>query len=78
MKLAQHGFINGGMLVVLIGGVMIGGLFLHSYTTGKELPLWPALAVIGVNLFGVWKMLGEARARRRVDGGAKNEGGAWR
>ncbi|MEW6165170.1 MAG: hypothetical protein AB1642_08930 [Pseudomonadota bacterium] len=70
MKAVQRGFLNGGMLVILISGVVIGGLFIHSYATGQALPLWPAVAVIGVNLFGVWKILGEVRARRQRPGGS--------
>ncbi len=78
MKAVQRGFLNGGMLVILVSGVMIGGLFIHSYTTGQELPLWPALAVIGVNLFGVWKLLSEVRARRRMRAGSRHDGGPER
>jgi len=65
VKAVQRGFVNGGMLVILIGGLMIGGLFLHSYVTGQELPLWPALAVIGVNLYGAWMLFKEGQMRRR-------------
>lgn len=65
MKAAQRGFLNGGMLVILIGGLMVGGLFIHSYATDQELPLWPAVAVIGVNLYGAWKIFSETRARRQ-------------
>lgn len=78
MKAVQRGFLNGGMLVILISGVLIGALFIHSYATGQELPLWPAVAVICVNLFGVWKIVGEVRARRQMPGGSKRDGGPAR
>lgn len=74
MKSSQRGVVNGGVLVVLIGGLMIGGLFIHSYSTEQELPLWPALAVIGVNLYGAWRIFSETRARRRARGNAPGSG----
>jgi hypothetical protein len=63
LKKFQRGFMNGGMLVILIGGLMIGWLFFDSYSTGKDLPLWPAIAVILVNLLGIWKLLSDRRRR---------------
>lgn len=78
MKAGQRGFLNGGMLVILVSGVLIGVLFIHSYATGQELPLWPAVAVICVNLFGVWKIIGEVRARRQLRDGPKHDGGPAR
>jgi hypothetical protein len=69
---------NGGMLVILISGVLIGVMFIHSYSTGQELPVWPAVAVICVNLFGVWKIIGEVRARRQMRDGSKRDGGPAR
>jgi hypothetical protein len=63
------------MLFILIGGLMIGGLLIYSYSTGQELPLWPALAVILVNLLGIWKILGDRRARRPPHGERAERGG---
>ena len=53
MNCRQEGFINSGVLIILIGGLALGGLFIHSLSTGQDLPVWPAVAVILVNLIGV-------------------------
>jgi hypothetical protein len=66
------------MLAILIGGLMLGGLLVYSYTTGQELPLWPALAVVAVNLYGAWRMFSEARARRQARTAARQTGDASR
>ena len=52
MNCRQEGFINSGVLIILIGGLALGGLFIHSLSTGQDLPVWPAVAVILVNLIG--------------------------
>lgn len=64
MNKFQQGAVAGGMIFILIGGLMIGWLLFDSYTTGKELPLWPAVAVILVNLLGIWNVLSKRRGRR--------------
>ena len=50
MNFQQDGFINGGILAILIGSLALGGLLLYGYQSGHELPLWPAIAVALVNL----------------------------
>jgi len=53
----QEGFIDSGVLIILIGGLALGGLFIHSLSTGQDLPVWPAVAVILVNLIGAAKIV---------------------
>ncbi|MHB1198166.1 MAG: hypothetical protein ACYCZ6_01125 [Polaromonas sp.] len=50
MHHAQKGFINGDAIALLVGGMALGGLLVYSALSGYELPLWPALAVIAINL----------------------------
>ncbi len=59
------GKMNMGNLTLLIGGLALAGLLLYGWTTGQELPLWPALAVVGVNLLAAGKILLDARKNRK-------------
>lgn len=62
----QGGFIDSGVLIILVGGLALGGLFIHSLSTGQELPVWPAIAVILVNLVGAAKIvIGVRNAKRQ-------------
>jgi len=61
----QGGFINSGVLIILIGGLALGGLFIHSLSTGQDLPVWPAIAVILVNLVGAAKIVIDVRNAKR-------------
>lgn len=53
----QRGAIDGNGIALLIGGVALGGLLVYSAVSGYELPLWPALAVIAVNLVAAGRMI---------------------
>jgi hypothetical protein len=53
----QRGAIDGNGIALLIGGVALGGLLVYSAVSGYELPLWPALAVIAVNLMAAGRMV---------------------
>lgn len=54
-----------GNLTLLIGGLALAGLLLYGWATGQELPLWPALAVVGVNLLAAGKTLMDVRRNRK-------------
>ncbi len=53
----QRGAIDGNGIALLIGGVALGGMLVYSAVSGYELPLWPALAVITVNLVAAGRMV---------------------
>ena len=53
----QLGFINGGVITLLIGGLAIGGLLLYGLVSGQELPVWPAVLVGLVNLVAAVKVI---------------------
>ncbi len=65
-KKMQHGAINGNGIALLIGGVALGGMLVYSGVSGDELPLWPALAVIAVNLVAAGRLIWiTVKARKR-------------
>lgn len=66
MNRKQHGFINGSIIAMLIGGLALGGLLLYGSLSGQELPIWPAIAVGVVNLVAAGKVLLDVRKARKL------------
>ena len=66
MNCRQGGFINSGVLIILIGGLALGGLFIHSLSSGEDLPVWPAVAVILVNLVGAAKIVIDVKNAKKL------------
>lgn len=65
MNFRQDGFINGSVIVLLIGGLMLGGLLVYGAKSGQELPFWPAIAVALVNLVAAAKIVIDTKKARR-------------
>lgn len=65
LNFKQDGFINGSVIVLLIGGLMLGGLLVYGAKTGQELPFWPAIAVAVVNLVAAAKIVIDTKKARR-------------
>lgn len=61
----QHGFINGGVITLLIGGLAIGGLLVYGSVTGQELPVWPAVVVVLVNLVAAGKVIMDVKKTKQ-------------
>lgn len=61
----QRGFISFATMTLLIGGLALIGLLLYGAQSGHELPLWPAIVVILVNVFASYQMVREARQAKR-------------
>lgn len=57
LKHTQRGVMDGNGIALLIGGLALGGLLVYSAVSGYELPLWPALAVVAVNLVAAGRMV---------------------
>lgn len=55
----RAGVLSFGSMTLLVGGVSLAGLLFW----GWALPLWPALLVAGVNVFGPIKLAVETRER---------------
>jgi uncharacterized protein (DUF983 family) len=62
----QNGFINAGILTLLIAGSALVGLLIYGATTGYELPLWPAVAVILVNIVAAGKIILDIKKRKQM------------
>jgi hypothetical protein len=60
----NKGVLSFGSMTLLFGGLALPGLLLWGWKTGQELPLWPALLVAAVNVFGAVKLVMETRARQ--------------
>ena len=60
----NKGFFSFTALSVLIGGLAIIGLLLYGWFTGQNLPLLPALLVVGVNVVLAIKLVLEVKAKR--------------
>lgn len=61
----QDGFINGGVITLLVGGLAIGGLLLYGSVTGQELPVWPAILVGAVNLVAAGKIFMDVKKAKQ-------------
>ncbi len=60
----DKGVLSFGSMTLLVGGLALAGLLFWGWKTGQELPLWPALLVAAVNVFGAIKLVMETRARQ--------------
>lgn len=60
----KKGVLSFGSMTLLVGGLALAGLLLWGWMTGQELPLWPALLVAAVNVFGAIRLVMEARVRQ--------------
>ena len=58
------GMLSFGSMTLLVGGLALAGLLFWGWTTGQELPLWPALLVAAVNVIGAVKLVLETRAKQ--------------
>ena len=52
-----------GSMTLIVGGLALAGLLFWGWNTGQALPLWPALLVIAVNVFGAVKLVHEIKTR---------------
>ena len=58
------GVFSFGSMTLVVGGLALAGLLFWGWKTGQELPVWPALLVVAVNVFGAFKLVQEAKARQ--------------
>lgn len=65
MNSRQNGFVNFGIMTLLVGGLALAGLLIYGAQSGHELPLWPALAVALVNLVAAGKIVFDIKKTRQ-------------
>jgi hypothetical protein len=58
------GMFSFGSMTLLVGGLALASLLVYGWLSGHELPLWPALLVAAVNVFGAVKLAQETKAKR--------------
>jgi hypothetical protein len=61
----KSGFFSFTSLSQLVGGLALVGLLLYGWTTGQQLPLWPSLLVVGVNVVLAVRLVLEIKARSK-------------
>lgn len=64
MKAKQGGFVNFGSMTLIIGGLALFGLLFYGLLSGHPLPLWPALAVVALNLYAAYRLYQEKKQVR--------------
>ncbi|MBM4346111.1 MAG: hypothetical protein FJ100_22285 [Deltaproteobacteria bacterium] len=60
----KQGVLSFGSMTLMVGGLALFGLLAWGWVSGQELPLWPALLVAGVNVFGAFRLVQETKAKR--------------
>lgn len=69
-KHLQRGAVNGAVITMLIGALVLGGLLVSSAVSGYELPFWPAMAVIAVNVVAAGRLAWTViRAKKQRESG---------
>lgn len=61
MPVSKKIYLSFGVLTLLVGGLALAGLLYYGWSSGQELPLWPALAVALVNIVGAIKLVMERK-----------------
>ncbi len=60
----NKGVLSFGSMTLIVGGLALAGLLFWGWKTEQELPLWPALLVAAVNVFGAVKLVMETKAKQ--------------
>ena len=69
----KSGFFSFTSLSQLVGGLALVGLLLYGWTTGQQLPLWPSLLVVGVNVVLAVRLVLEIKAPRMNEARQKKD-----
>lgn len=60
----DKGMLSFGSMTLIVGGLALAGLLFWGWKTGQDLPLWPALLVVAVNIAGAVKLVHETKVRK--------------
>ncbi|WP_418317123.1 hypothetical protein [Piscinibacter sakaiensis] len=72
----KKGVLSFGSMTLVVGGLALVGLLYWGWKTGQELPLWPALLVAAVNVFGAVRLVIETKAKRAAAAEAAHQAAA--
>lgn len=72
----NQGILSFGSMTLIVGGLALFGLLVWGWLSGQALPLWPALLVAAVNVFGAVKLAQETKAKRAAMQAAAAEAAA--
>jgi len=76
MQYRDKNYLSFGVMTLIIGGLVLLVLLLYGWQSGQELPLWPALAVVAVNVVAAIRLvLVRKRAQQQLgrSGQARSE-----
>ena len=60
-------------MTILVAGCALGFLLFWSASTGQELPFWPAMAVVAVNIAAAGKIILDVRKAKELQRNAMRE-----
>lgn len=60
----RTGYSSFATLSQLVGALALVGLLLYGWITGQQLPLWPALLVVAVNVVLAIRLVLDIKKRR--------------
>lgn len=68
----KRGLLRGDILGLLLAAVLLGGLLLYGAISGMELPFWPSVMVILVNLFAAGRIVMRIHRQRQQNAGTSH------
>lgn len=74
MSRKERGNASFGVMTLIVGALALVGLLVYGWRSGQDLPLWPAIAVILVNIAAAVKIVLDIKKARQQPKPASNEG----
>jgi hypothetical protein len=57
MQYRDKNYLSFGVMTLIVGGLVLLALLLYGWQSGQDLPLWPALAVVAVNVVAAIRLV---------------------
>jgi predicted membrane metal-binding protein len=68
MQYRQKNYLSFGVMTLIVGGLVLLGLLFYGWQSGQELPVWPALAVVAVNVVAALRLVMVRKAGQNPKG----------
>jgi hypothetical protein len=68
MQYRQKNYLSFGVMTLIVGGLVLLGLLFYGWQSGQELPVWPALAVVAVNVVAAIRLVMVRKAGQNPKG----------